>query len=176
VRKGKRSKQNDQFGLNVAGRAAEGSMDRTYKGVIAMGLVASIITACSGERPAGLGAIDGRLKECPSSPNCVSSQAVDKEHQIEPLTFIGDPDSAFSKLKKVLARRKDCSIIEEKAGYLRVELHTTLFVDDGEFLLDRTSGVIHVRSASRFGHWDMGKNRSRLEGIRKEFEDSGEKP
>jgi Protein of unknown function (DUF1499) len=50
-----------------------------------------------------------------------------------------------------------------RPGYLRVEFHTTLFVDDGEFLFDKGHFVIPVRSASRLGYFDLGKNRSRIE-------------
>ena len=50
-----------------------------------------------------------------------------------------------------------------------MELRTTLFVDDAEFLLDPVNRVIHVRSASRLGYSDLGKNRSRMEEIRRQF-------
>ena len=144
-------------------------MKRTLRGVIGMGILSLLLAACAGERPANLGAKDGRLAACPGSPNCVSSQAADESHGIAPLGFTGDPDAAFVRLKQILARRKDTTVIEERAGYLRVELRTTLFVDDGEFLLDRERLVIQVRSASRLGYSDMGKNRSRMEEIREQF-------
>ena len=134
-----------------------------------MGILSSILAACAGERPANLGAKDGRLVACPDSPNCVSSQAGDERHRIAPLAFTGDPDAAFARLKQLLERRKDTTVIEERAGYLRVELRTTFFVDDGEFLLDRERQVIQVRSASRLGYSDLGKNRSRMEEIREQF-------
>jgi len=41
------------------------------------------------------------------------------------------------------------------------------FVDDLEFLSEPSKGVIQVRSASRMGHSDLGVNRSRVERIRK---------
>jgi uncharacterized protein (DUF1499 family) len=109
------------------------------------------------------------LSSCPSSPNCVPSQATDERHRIAPVTFNGDPDTAFARLKQILARRNDTAVIKESPGYLRVELRTTFFVDDGEFLLDRAGQVIHVRSASRLGYSDLGKNRSRMEEIRDQF-------
>jgi uncharacterized protein (DUF1499 family) len=124
---------------------------------------------CAGERPQNLGTKDGQLVACPSSPNCVSSQAADDGHRIAPLTFKGDPDAAFARLKQVLGRRGDTTIIEEQPGYLRVEFRTVLFVDDGEFLLDRSRSAIQVRSASRLGYSDLGKNRSRMEEIRTQF-------
>lgn len=131
---------------------------------MALGLLSLI--GCAGERPNNLGAREGILTPCPSSPNCVSSQAGDERHRIAPLTFSGDPDAAFAHLKQVLSGRSDTTIVEDSSDYLRVELRTMLFVDDGEFLLDRTKKVIHVRSASRLGYSDLGKNRSRLEEIR----------
>ncbi|HEY5513982.1 MAG TPA: DUF1499 domain-containing protein [Geomonas sp.] len=127
------------------------------------------LTGCAGNVPKDLGVRDGRLAACPASPNCVSSQADDERHRIAPLAFRGNPDAAFARLKQLLGRRGDTRIIEEREGYLRVELHTALFVDDGEFLLDREHNVIQVRSASRLGHSDLGKNRSRMEEIRRGF-------
>jgi uncharacterized protein (DUF1499 family) len=109
------------------------------------------VLGCAGERPNHLGERSGLLAACPGSPNCVSSQADDEGHRITPLEFTGDPDAAFARLKLVLGQRADTTIIKEAAGYLLVELRTVLFVDDGEFLLDRTRRVIHVRSASRLG-------------------------
>jgi uncharacterized protein (DUF1499 family) len=106
----------------------------------------------------------------------VSSQADDGKHRIAPLLISGDPDTAFARLQLELGRRKDTTIREALPGYLRVELRTLLFVDDGEFLLDRSQRVIHLRSASRLGYSDLGKNRSRIEEIRKEFSNGGKKP
>jgi uncharacterized protein (DUF1499 family) len=127
------------------------------------------ILGCAGERPKHLGASGGRLTGCPASPNCVSSQAGDEKHQVAPLAFHGDPDRAFSALQLVLGVRGDAKVVEQSADYLRVELRTLLFVDDAEFLLDRPGKVIQVRSASRLGYSDLGKNRNRLEEIRRQF-------
>jgi len=127
------------------------------------------ILGCAGDRPNNLGARGGLLAACSGSPNCVSSQADHEKHRIAPLVFNGDPDAAFACLKQILGQRSDTTVIEDLPGYLRVELRTILFVDDGEFLLDRTGGVIHVRSASRLGYSDLGKNRNRMENIRRQF-------
>jgi uncharacterized protein (DUF1499 family) len=144
--------------------------------MVLMGILSGILAACVGERPNNLGAKGGLLTVCPGSPNCVSSQAGDEKHLIAPLVFSGDPDAAFARLKTVLGRRSNTTIIEELPGYLRVELRTVLFVDDGEFLLDRERSVIHLRSASRLGYSDLGKNRSRIEEIRNEFSNEEKKP
>jgi len=143
--------------------------------VIFMGILAAFIASCAGERPKNPGVTSGLLLSCPSSPNCVSSQAADDVHRIAPLSFGVDPDTAFLLLKQILSSRRDTRIMAEEAGYLRAEFHTTFFVDDGEFLMDRASGVIHVRSASRIGYSDFGKNRSRMEDIRRNFETAAKK-
>ena len=39
----------------------------------------------SGTRPTTLGVQKGKLAPCPSTPNCVSSQADDIAHQIQPI-------------------------------------------------------------------------------------------
>ena len=135
--------------------------------LMALGLLGLI--GCAGERPHNLGAKERILAPCPASPNCVSSQAANERHRIAPLAFSGDPDVAFARLKRVLLGRSDTIIVDDLPDYLRVELRTMLFIDDGEFLLDRTNKVIHVRSASRLGYSDLGKNRSRLKDIRRQF-------
>lgn len=127
-----------------------------------------LLTACAGEVPT-LGVHDGRLLPCPSSPNCISSQATDARHRIDPFPVTGSPETAVAQLKDVLARRPDATVVEVGNGYLRAELRTTFFVDDVEFLLDRAEGVIHIRSASRLGYSDFGKNRRRMEEIRRQF-------
>jgi uncharacterized protein (DUF1499 family) len=145
-------------------------MTRIIQEVLAMGILASLLAACAGERPNNLGVRDGVLAPCPSSPNCVSSRADDERHRISPLCFTDEPHSAFTRLRRILADRDDTTIGREESGYLRVEFRTRLgFVDDGEFLLDPDGRCIHVRSASRLGYSDLGKNRSRMEEIRKRF-------
>lgn len=144
--------------------------------VIIMGIAASLLAACAGERPTNLGVRDGRLADCPRSPNCVASQMADEGHRIAPLAFRDGPDAAFARLREALQHRSDTKIIEEAPGYLQVEFHTTLFVDDGEFLLDPEQRIIHVRSASRLGYSDLGKNRSRMEEIRRDFSQSERQP
>lgn len=132
-----------------------------------MGILSILLTACAGERPANLGSKDGRLVACPSSPNCVSSQADDDRHRIAPLALRGNPDEAWARLRELLAAWPDTRVVDSGPDYLRVEFRTRLgFVDDAEFALERQTRVIHVRSASRVGYSDLGKNRGRVEELR----------
>ena len=137
--------------------------------IIFMSIFGTFLSACAGRSANHLGVSDGRLAACPRSPNCVSSQAEDEAHRITPLVFEDTPTMAFVRLKQVLDGRGDITIIEERPGYLRVEFRTLLFVDDGEFLLDTEQRLIQVRSASRLGYSDLGKNHRRLEEIRQSF-------
>jgi uncharacterized protein (DUF1499 family) len=122
-----------------------------------------------GKRPTNLGIRDGKLAPCPSSPNCVSSQASDDKHSIAPLGIVGDPSLAIQRLKKVVESMPRTQVVEAKPEYLRVEFASQLlgFVDDVEFYCD--GKVIHVRSASRLGYSDLGVNRKRVEEIRRAF-------
>ncbi len=137
-----------------------------------MTLLSTIVAACSGGSPHHLGNHDGQLAACPSSPNCVSSQSKEKGQYLAPLTGPGDPQQLWARLQHILSTRHDTVMVQQDPDYIRVEFHTTFFIDDGEFLLDASRGLIHCRSASRLGYSDLGKNRRRLEQIRRALAES----
>lgn len=112
------------------------------------------------------------LPPCPSSPNCVSSQAEDESHRVEPLAFDGSPAEAMRRLRKVIELMPRARILPSNPGELRAEFSSRLFgfVDDLEARVDARRHVIEIRSASRTGYWDLGVNRGRVEEIRKAFE------
>lgn len=118
-----------------------------------------------------LGPVEGRLRPCPDSPNCVCSFAGDAEHAIEPFAFTDPPEAAWARIQSLLAAQPRVKIVASTDTYLHAEFTTPLlrFVDDLELLLDRESRVIHVRSASRVGHSDLGVNRARVESLRSAF-------
>lgn len=140
--------------------------------IVALGSVAVLtLLAVFSRRPDALGATDGELAKCPASPNCVCSQDDDAGHAIAPFAFTGDANQAWETLRKVVAAWPRTTVIKEEEGYLHAECKSRVFgyVDDVEFLLDRDAKVIHVRSASRAGHSDLGVNRARVEGLRYAF-------
>ncbi|MBI3899102.1 MAG: DUF1499 domain-containing protein [Gammaproteobacteria bacterium] len=118
-----------------------------------------------------LGVNDGRLAACPASPNCVSSQAADAEHSIEPLAYVSSPMEARTRLKQVIAAMPRTRLVSETDNYLHYEFTTRIlrFVDDVEFYFDDNARRIQVRSASRVGHSDFGVNRKRVETVRRAF-------
>ncbi len=119
-----------------------------------------------------MSAATASLPPCPDSPNCVSSQATNKDQQVDPIVFTLPPQQALARLKQVLAAMPRTRIVKEEGGYLHAEVRSFLFrfVDDIEFLVDSEQSLIHVRSASRTGHSDFGVNRRRVERIRKAFD------
>jgi uncharacterized protein (DUF1499 family) len=123
----------------------------------------------SGRRPPDLGVREGKLKTCPSKPNCVCSQAADDPgHFIEPLRFEGDAARAWKALHDAIAGMARVQIIKDEPAYMYAEFTTRLmgYVDDAEFVLDASNHLIHVRSASRLGHSDFNVNRQRIEAVR----------
>ena len=109
-----------------------------------------------------------RLKPCPFWSNCVSSRADARpRHRIEPFAISGDPAAAFARLKALLEETPRTEIVAVTDDYLHAVCRTRRgFADDVECQLSPEEGVIHVRSASRFGIGDMGVNRERVEALR----------
>jgi|SRR6185369_10247826 len=129
----------------------------------------------SGKRPADLGVHNGALKAPPSSPNAVSSQAKGGYHRIAPLTYEGAQSQAMETLKTIISSTPNARIVEIKPDYVYAEYASALlgFVDDVEFYFPSQTHIIHVRSASRLGHSDLGVNRKRIEAIRARLLQSG---
>ena len=121
----------------------------------------------SGTRPDDLGVNDGKLKPCPGTPNCVSSQSDNSKEKVAPL-----PAVPISEVKKIVENMERTTVITETDNYLYAEFKSKLmgYVDDVEFYLDPNENVIHVRSASRLGKSDLGVNRARVEEIRAKIE------
>ena len=124
--------------------------------------------SCAGKRPDALGVSGARLAPCSSSPNCVSSDAQDALHRVEPIAFDAPPAQAFSAAREAVAALPRCRIVDERDDYLHAECTSALmgYVDDLELHLRPTDGAIAVRSASRLGYSDMGVNRRRVEALR----------
>ena len=104
---------------------------------------------------------EGQLANCPSAPNCVSSEINTPQGQrVIPLQadVWRQIPAAIEELGGTVTR--------QESEYLSAEFKSSLFkfTDDVEFRL--AEGAVHVRSASRVGYSDMGVNRARVETIR----------
>lgn len=116
---------------------------------------------------------DGGLSPCPEMPNAVCSYfPKDQRHFLEPISFEGTEDSAKERLKAIAASLSGTSLVSEDGPYLHFEFQTFFFkaIDDVEFLIDEEKQMIHFRSASREGYWDMGKNSRRMKKIKDLFQ------
>lgn len=124
-----------------------------------------------GSKPDHIGIKDGKLSKCSTKPNCVCSQDSSEGHQIDPIVFQGDLKSAHEKIVQILNQDGQAEIVDNRSDYIHAEFTSKLmrFVDDVEFYFSSDESLIHVRSASRVGHSDMGANRRRLEDIRSKF-------
>lgn len=149
--------------------------------IVMLTLVASsaclLLLSLSASRPTNLGIRDGRLAPCPDSPNCVSTQAEDRDHWIAPLTCHGDSAAVIDVLCEIIEQLPRTQVIEKTDNYLYVEFRSAVFrfVDDVEFYVEADSSRVHLRSASRVGHSDLGVNRERMELIRQKFQASQSK-
>jgi len=115
-----------------------------------------------------IGIVDNKFYPCPDTPNCVSTQATDNKHKIDPIQYSGSLSDVKEKIIKIINSLKRSKIITNKDNYIHVEFRTATFrfVDDVEFLFDDSEKIIHFRSRARLGYSDMGVNRKRMENIR----------
>jgi uncharacterized protein (DUF1499 family) len=123
----------------------------------------------SGQPP---GLVSGTLAPCPDKPNCVSSEVgEDADHHIEPLDYSGaSPEEAWSEIQHVI-KELGGEVTIANDEYIAATFSSSLFrfVDDVECRLDAPQNQIHIRSASRVGHSDLGVNRKRTESITRLF-------
>lgn len=140
--------------------------------------IAGQLGVLKGQTPGDLGVQNGRLKPPSWTPNSVSSQAdlypdhPQKDYtRIAPIQFTGDGEKAVLKIADILKRSERTVIVTQSADYLYAQCTTPVlkFTDDLEFWLDKSAGVIQVRSASRLGRKDFNVNRDRVETIRAQF-------
>jgi uncharacterized protein (DUF1499 family) len=112
---------------------------------------------------------DPQLKECPDSPNCVSTLTQQKDKKMDPIPFELDPREIKKVIKDVVEGFPRTNLESESSHYLHYTFKSKIFgfTDDVEFLIDAEKKLIHYRSASRTGYSDMGVNKKRMTEIEK---------
>ncbi len=143
-------------------------MPLSWKIVVCLICVIPILS-CRGKRPSSLGITDAGLAPCPSSPNCVSSDAPHGSHRIEAFVLSASSDYSWPVIREEVASLPRTTVVEETANYLHAECESALFgfVDELELHLRQSDNTVAIRSASRVGYSDLGVNRRRVEGLRK---------
>jgi len=112
--------------------------------------------------------VDGRLRPCPATPNCVSSETTGDAF-IEPLRPAdgGDLNELWRTAVASLTEMGG-NIEQQDDGFIWTTFRSRLFrfTDDVELRKDDQAGVIQIRSGSRSGKSDFGVNRKRLDTLR----------
>ena len=136
---------------------------------LALTLASVTLLAACGVGSSALRGGDGKLAPCSGGPHCVSSSDAAADYKIDPISYSGSAEAARARIKAVVLA-DGAAVVAESADYLHATYTTTLmrYVDDVEFVF-ATAGKIDVRSSSRVGYADFGKNRDRVEAIRAAF-------
>jgi uncharacterized protein (DUF1499 family) len=118
--------------------------------------------------PPSLDLVQGKLRPCPASPNCVSSEGGSGDQAIEALPYRGDRAASERALTAALATLERTAIQRRQGDYWHAWQVSGLFrfIDDIELRFDDASQQIHLRSGSRVGYSDLGVNRKRSEALR----------
>lgn len=135
--------------------------------VVTIVLVLAVVLSVQSHYKKFPGLVEGRLYRCPDTPNCLCSEYPEHKNYIAPFAFTGDADAAWTRLVNVI-RETGGKPIKQDKDYLAAT-YTSLvfrFVDEVELRLDRSARQIHIRSASRVGHSDLGVNARRVARIR----------
>ena len=109
------------------------------------------------------------IADCPTSPNCVSSQSKSSAHKVEPLKFAGSIKEFHQLAERIQTDLPRAQIVRTEGPYVHFVVTSKLFrfKDDVEFYFLESESLIHLRSASRLGYSDAGVNRARVEQIEK---------
>lgn len=129
--------------------------------LVVVGVCALAFLGMQSRSGAALGLFDVVLADCPSTPNCVSSETgTPDEKKVASL-----PLTAWAKLPTVIAEMGG-NVTNREDAYLAVEFTSGFFgfVDDVEFRLTETD--VQVRSSSRVGYSDRGVNSDRVVALR----------
>ena len=109
------------------------------------------------------------LDPCPSSPNCVSTQASpnDHQHHMPVIPFTIPSQAVVHAIMDAIAELPRARVVSRDTHYVHAEFRTPLFrfIDDVEFAVDPAEHVVHFRSASRLSRPDFGANRRRMEEL-----------
>jgi uncharacterized protein (DUF1499 family) len=129
---------------------------------------ALVLVSCTGTRPADVGVHAGALRPCPSTPNCVSSDADDPPHHVAAFELAVPAADAWPAVIGAVEGMPRTAVVTRTDEFVHAECTSRIFrfVDDLELHLRSADGVIAVRSASRIGRGDMGVNRERVESLR----------
>jgi len=115
------------------------------------------------------GLVDAKLTPCSMKPNCICTEY--PEQKLHYTNAINYDELDIDKITDVIQSTGGIISIH-KDNYIAATYTSTLFryVDDFELRIDTDNKLIHIRSASRVGHSDMGINLKRIEKFKTHLE------
>ncbi len=135
-----------------------------------------LISGCPAARPEDGAGIDSScLQSCPDKPNCVSTEAHKRMHNIDVFHLKADLSKNWLEVQSVVAAIPRSIIVRADETYIHAIFKSRIFrfTDDLELVLDPSSGIISIRAAAKSGYWDLGVNRGRVEQLRHKLQSKG---
>ena len=118
------------------------------------------------------GLVKSKLAPCPKKPNCICSEyPEDISHFVDAISYNNmDEDVIFQSIQDAI-KKTGGIILNVQGDYIAASYISKIFryFDDFEVRIDRKSKLIHLRSASRVGHSDMGANLKRIKNVKKKL-------
>ena len=145
----------------------------TIASLVAFVIIALIAMSIMSHYGGNHGLFKGKLQACKLTPNCICTEDFDNKNA-EPINIQGvESATAWETLKGIVVATGG-KIESDDGKYLWATYTTPIFrfVDDFEARLDEQQAVIHLRSASRVGHGDMGVNKKRVDTIIEKYQAS----
>ena len=133
------------------------------------GLIYFIYLGFKSQNGAAPGLVDSRLSRCSDKPNCICTEY--PNHKLHYTNAISYDELFLDKLARAI-KSTGGTISTNQDNYIAATYTSRLFryVDDFELRIDTENKLIHIRSASRVGHSDMGANLKRIENFKTTLE------
>ena len=150
-------------------------MKKMIKVSIGYLMLFTILWGCSGNPAERHNSGSSGFLDCPDTPNCVSSLAKNPKYRIEPFKLKKDPETNWDMVQKTVGSLPRTKIVSADNSDIHAECRSMIFrfVDDLMLHLTPSNDIIHIRSASRTGYFDLGVNRDRVENLRKKLQQKG---
>lgn len=116
----------------------------------------------------------GDVHPCADKPNCVTTSSAESRDKFKFSAWSLAAGKSFEDFSRFFATNyPEAEKVSEKDGYLHLVFRTKIFrfPDDVEFNVK--DNLVHMRSQSRAGYSDLGKNRERLDQFAEELRNSG---
>lgn len=133
--------------------------------ILAFGLIYFFYLGYKSQTGTANGIVNSKLTVCSKKPNCICTEfPEDTSHFTE---AIQRQSINIDNIKKSIESSGGL-IIYVDDNYIAATYTSRIFryVDDLEIRIDTENKLIHIRSASRVGHSDMGINLTRIEKLK----------